>query len=327
MLAVDYRNQPKEAPVVTEASVQQSAVATQNGTAQNIAAADAPPEDEGLGEIKFRPTSALRPGTAAESPSSAVTQASSSHSTPSQPSAASRKGWASLFKLARTASGGPVPTSSPPGSGDTGLATASAPSTPSSMTVPRTRNTPRTSLDVSTPALTSTQSAAMSSARKLEAHEEDEEDLRERERLKAEMALLGIHDGQAGKRWGGQADGGAGVSSAGPVETSGSPVVARTKSDEDDVPTLSFKTRRMTQTSQTTATPSPAGRKTSGVVGLGIASSNSPEGAVPTTANPPLPSAPLSPSATAEDGTPGETWGKAFKRLSRGWSSPSVGPQ
>ncbi|KAM0788970.1 hypothetical protein ACM66B_003043 [Microbotryomycetes sp. NB124-2] len=170
-------------------------------------------------------------------------------------------------------------------------------------------------------------STPSSSARKLDAHDEDEDDMRERERLRAEMAMHGIQ-GDSGNQWGSRTP-----------NMSSSPAIASTQGQQALLNTPPPPPKDLTpeersqaeavlqdragESTESAKRPSIRSRTSStsasGIVGLGIVDPESEE------VKSPLSTELKSPRTGAVNGgaTPGDTWSKTFKRLSMGWQSPT----
>ncbi|ORY91517.1 hypothetical protein BCR35DRAFT_349332 [Leucosporidium creatinivorum] len=175
------------------------------------------------------------------------------------------------------------------------------------------------------------------SARKLEV-EEDEDDIRERERLRATMAQHGLEPASAGNQWGAHVPSGAPDSPSPPpppkdVEAEAAAVIISTKQREEDAKA------ELNQGRASGFTDAPKKRRPGSMrsssrsssismngLGIGIDGRVTPEGSPAlgesVTGSPrPMPS----PKAgEAETGEEQPIWGKAMRRLSRGWASPPL---
>ncbi|KAK4057937.1 hypothetical protein OIO90_001156 [Microbotryomycetes sp. JL221] len=325
VLAVDYRQTPQEPPAppakndIVEDEAE-SATTSAGATAPNesntsVENVQPPVEDDGAPQIKFRPTSLWKssgtPGSASASGrTTSLNDTSLSPSTPSSStlgfingsnsssSSAPRKAWNSLFGLARSASATTTTTNG----------VASSPSTPSTSRLPSSSFT-----------TTPLESSLNTSARKLDAQDEDEDDLRERERLRQQMAMHGIHEDESGNQWGNKTPVIPTGVDAQPVDAfaaaafSGTRLGGQQQQQTPPAPPPPLKDDNAS-TSTTKDSPSTRGtpnltRGTTGVIGLGIAD----EPAVSTDSN-------------SQNETPADKWGKTFKRLSMGWHSPPPPP-
>lgn len=181
--------------------------------------------------------------------------------------------------------------------------------------------------------------SADGSARKLEV-EEDEEDLRERERLRAEMAQLGIEERQLGNQaWNktSTTNSSAPDSPSPPpppkdVETEAVERILETKQREEDAKA------ELNQGRASGFTEAPQRRKPGsmrshsqsssiggfGAVGLGIDGRVTPPQGSPSIGGGGSGSVPPSPRVDGAGAEEQPVWGKALRRLSRGWSSPPM---
>lgn len=173
------------------------------------------------------------------------------------------------------------------------------------------------------------------SARKLEV-EEDEDDIRERERLRAAMAQHGLEPASAGNQWGAHVPSSAPASPSPPpppkdVEAEAEAVIISTKQREEDAKA------ELNQGRASGFTDAPKKRRPGSMrsnsrsssvsvsgLGIGIDGSVTPEGSLGSsiTGSPrPMPSPKTGEGETGEEQP---IWGKAMRRLSRGWTSPPL---
>ncbi|KAK4055527.1 hypothetical protein OIV83_000073 [Microbotryomycetes sp. JL201] len=263
--------------------------------------------DDGIGQIKFRPNSLWKSSAAATSSVSSTPSKEQAPASPSTPAAgsATRKAWSSLLGLARGSSSSALPS-------------------------PGTPNTSRISAN----------ETASSSARKLDTHDEDEDDLRERERLRAEMAMHGIQDEESGNQWGARTPLMSSPAIAStratdrellntpppppkdltPEERIQAEAVLQSRADEEAQAKSDLKQGKASGFTEPVKRPSIRSRASSssasGIVGLGIVDPEPEQGQTVEV---------KSPKTESVNGgaTPGDTWSKTFKRLSMGWQSPT----